>query len=271
MIASNDLDRLRNAAAELTPDLVDEHDVTPLYHQVYLALRERIRRSVFPPGAPLPGELELVKLFGVSRITVKRALNELAAGGFVARHRGRGTIVTFNAAAPVVQGNFENLLDSLKLMGLGTDVRLLEHAIVKAPDEVQKQMNLPKGAKVQRAVRLRSIEGEPFSYLITHVPADIAATYSVEELAAMPLLQLLERAGHAPSAAEQWITACAADPGIAKALGIASGSPLLEIRRVMTDRDGHVVEALQGYYRPERFQHHMKLARRRRGGKDEWR
>lgn len=270
-MTASDLEKRRHARAELTPDLVDGSDIAPLYHQVYLALRERIRRGLFPPGSSLPGELELVKLFGVSRITIKRALNELASGGFVARHRGRGTIVTFNAAAPVVKGNFDNLLDSLKLMGLGTAVRLLEHAVVKAPEDLQKTMALPKGAKVQRAVRLRSIEGEPFSYLITHVPAEIAATYSVDELAALPLLQLLERAGHAAVEAEQWITACAADPAIAKALGITSGSPLLEIRRIMTDRDGRVVEALQGYYRPERFQHHMKLARRRRGGKDEWR
>ncbi len=267
----SDLERLKNARADLTPDLVDETDVTPLYHQVFLALRERIRRGIFVLGSSLPGELELVKLFGVSRITIKRALNELASGGFVSRHRGRGTIVTFNAAAPVVKGNFDNLLESLKLMGLGTDVRLLEHSIVRAPEDVAKLMALPKGAKVQRAVRLRSIEGEPFSYLITHVPADIAETYTAEELAALPLLQLLERAGHAAVEAEQWITACAAEPAIAKALGIASGAPLLEIRRNMTDRDARVVESLQGFYRPERFQHHMKLARRRRGGKDEWR
>jgi GntR family transcriptional regulator len=255
----------------LTPDLVDDTNVVPLYHQVYLALRERIRRGIFPAGSNLPGELELVKLFGVSRITIKRALNELASGGFVSRHRGRGTMVTFNAAAPVVKGNFENLIESLKLMGLGTAVQLVEHATIKAPDDIQKLMALPKGARVQRAIRLRSIEGEPFSYLITHVPSVIAATFSVEELAELPLLQLLERAGHAPVEAEQWITACAAEPPIAKALGIASGAPLLEIRRVMTDRDGQAVEALQGYYRPERFQHHMKLTRRRRGGRDEWR
>jgi GntR family transcriptional regulator len=266
-----DIDRLRNARAELTPDLVDDSDAVPLYHQVYLALRERIRRSIFAPGETLPGELELVKRFKVSRITIKRALNELAAGGFVSRHRGRGTVVTFNAAAPLVRGNFENLIESLTLMGFGTNVRLLEHAIVKPPEDVQKLMDLAKGAKVQRAVRVRSVEGEPFSYLITHVPAGIAESYDANELAEIPLLRLLERAGHAPVEAEQWITACAAEPMIAKALGIAAGSPLLEIRRVMKDREGVVVEALQGYYRPERFQHHMKLARRRRGGKDEWR
>lgn len=257
-------------AQELTPDLLDESAPAPLYHQVYEVLRERIRTGVYPVGTLLPGEQEIVRLMGVSRITVKRALNELAAGGFVSRHRGRGTIVTFNAAAPVVKGSFENLLESLKLMGLGTDVELLDVGVVRADAEIADLLGLDAGAPVQRAVRLRKIEGEPFSYLVTHVPADIAAAFKPADLGRVPLLELLARAGREAVEAEQWITATGAEPAVAKALGIASGAPLLEIRRIMRDRDGVGVEALHGYYRPERFQHHMKLTRRRRGGKVEW-
>lgn len=270
-MASTNEDATNLARESLTTALVDETSLVPLYHQVYLALRERIRRGHFPQGSVLPGELELVRRMGVSRITIKRALNELAYGGFVTRHRGRGTVVSFNAAAPVVKGSFENLIESLKLMGLGTEIELLEQSIIRAPEDIQKLMGLARPSKVERAVRIRKIEGEPFSYLITHVPADIAACFPADQLAALPLLQLLEQAGHAPVEAEQWITACAAEPHIARALGIATGVPLLEIRRTMKDREGRVVEALHGYYRPERFQHHMKLARRRRGGRDEWR
>ncbi|MDX2236824.1 MAG: GntR family transcriptional regulator [Hyphomonadaceae bacterium] len=258
-------------ASPLTPDLIDEDSPTPLYHQVYLALRERIRSGVYPTGSLLPGEQELVRVMGVSRITVKRALNELAAGGFVARHRGRGTSVTFNAAAPVVKGSFENLFESLKLMGLGTEVELLDVAEVDADDALADLMGLEPGAPLQRAVRLRKIEGAPFSYLVTHVPADIARRFPTAELAKTPLLELLERAGFVAVEAEQWISACAADPETAKALGLASGAPVLEIKRIMRDQEGRVVEALQGHYRPERFQHHMKLTRRRRRGRDEWR
>jgi GntR family transcriptional regulator len=255
----------------LTPELLDENAPTPLYHQVYTVLRERIRTGAYPVGTLLPGEQELVRLMGVSRITVKRALNELAAGGFVSRHRGRGTVVTFNAAAPVVKGSFENLLDSLRLMGLGTEIELLEVSSEAAPADVADLLGIEPEAPCQRAVRVRKIEGEPFSYLVTHVPADIAAAFKPGDLAHTPLLELLERAGREAVEAEQWITACPAEPHIARALGIASGAPLLEIRRVMRDGDGHGVEVLHGYYRPERFQHHMKLAARRRRGRVEWR
>lgn len=250
--------------------MIDETSPTPLYHQLYLILRERIRTGVYPAGSLVPGEQELVKLMGVSRITVKRALSELAAGGFVTRHRGRGTTVTFDAAAPVVKGSFENLLDSLRLMGLGTDVELLEVATVNPPGDTAELLGLETGAKTQRAVRLRKIEGKPFSYLVTHVPLDIAKRFNARDLAHKPMLDMLARAGHEAVEAEQWITASAADLKVSRALGIASGAPLLEIRRIMRDREGRGVEALHGFYRPDRFQHHMKLARRRRGGQNEW-
>jgi GntR family transcriptional regulator len=261
---------VRRQRQELTPELIDETSPTPLYHQIYLILRERIRTGAYPAGSLLPGEQDLVRLLGVSRITVKRALSELAAGGFVSRQRGRGTTVTFDAAAPVVKGSFENLLDSLRLMGLGTDVELLEVAAVNPPADVAELLGLDGAAKVQRAVRLRKIEGKPFSYLVTHVPLDIATRFNARELAHKPMLDLLARAGHGAVEAEQWITAAAADLKVSRALGLASGAPLLEIRRVMRDRAGRGVEALHGFYRPDRFQHHMKLARRRRGRHAEW-
>jgi GntR family transcriptional regulator len=135
---------------------------------------------------------------------------------------------------------------------------------------VAELLGIETGAKVQRATRLRKIEGKPFSYLVTHVPGEIAAEFDPKDLAHTPMLELLERAGNEAVEAEQWITATAADPKVAAALGIATGSPLLEIRRVMRNREGRGVEALHGFYRPDRFQHHMKLARRRKGGRSEW-
>jgi GntR family transcriptional regulator len=260
----------RGGDAELTKSLIDERLPTPLYHQLFLVLRERIRSGAFPAGAVLPGEQELCRIFDLSRITVKRAMNELAAAGLVSRHRGRGTVVTYNAAVPVVKGSFENLLASLRQMGLATQVQLIEVTETPAAEEIADLLDLDPGAPVQRAVRLRKIEGSPFSFLITHVPMDIARGYRPEDLARAPLLQLLDAAGWHAEEAEQWVTACAAEPPAAQALQVPTGAPLLKIMRVMRDPDGRAIEALTGYYRPELFQHHMKLTRKRRGAKDEW-
>ncbi|XBQ17654.1 MAG: GntR family transcriptional regulator [Oceanicaulis sp.] len=253
-------------AARLGPELIDESLPTPLYHQIFLVLRDRIRDGAFAAGAILPGEQELGRLFDVSRITVKRAMNELAAHGLVTRHRGRGTVVTHNAGAPVVEGRFDTLFDALKRMGLETEVRLLEVENHPAGEELALEMALDPGAAVQRAVRLRSLEGETFSYLVTHVPGEIAARYTEDDLKTQPMLELLRQAGAEAVEADQTITAVAADPQIAGALKIATGSPLLKIKRIMRGADGRAVQHILAYYRPERFRYHMRLVKKDAGG-----
>ncbi|MFV3126909.1 GntR family transcriptional regulator [Niveispirillum sp. KHB5.9] len=248
--------------AGLSPDQLDPTAPTPLYHQIYLVLREKIRTGEFPADSTIPGEQELSKLFNVSRITVKRALNELAAHDLVSRHRGRGTVVTASAALPQVHGSFYNLIDSLKTMGLETQVQVLELSDLPAPTTLAALLDLEPGATVQRAVRLRKLSGAPFSYLIQYMPADIAACISAAELEAVPTLLLLERAGFAAFDAEQWITAVAAEPHIAAALDLASGSPLLRIERVMRDRSGRAVQLIHAHYRPDRFKYHMRSSRK---------
>jgi len=95
----------------------------PLYHQVYLILRNKILTGEYGFGALLPSEQETSETFGVSRITAKRALNDLAGDGLVLRERGRGTKVVFHAPTPPVKANVEGLLENLLAMGLETEVR----------------------------------------------------------------------------------------------------------------------------------------------------
>ncbi len=246
-------------AARLTPALLDEALPAPLYHQIYLVLRGVIREGAFPPDALLPGEQALAKLFAVSRITVKRALNELAADGLVSRHRGRGTQIIGRPTAPVVRSSFDELLQSLHQMGLVTEIELLESTGVSAGGAgVAGQMGLAAEAALQRVVRRRRLEGEPLSYLVTYTPAAIAAHYTERDLASTPFLTLLERAGATPAEAEQWITAVAAEPQVASALGVGASAPLLKIERVMRDAGGRVVQLIHGWYRPDRFQYHVR-------------
>jgi GntR family transcriptional regulator len=229
----------------------------PLYHQIYLLLRDKIRAGTLMPGVVLPGEQDLAKLFAVSRITVKRSLNELASDGLVERHRGRGTVVLASSVLPVVKGSFDTLIKSLHTMGIETQVELLDVEIVEAEDSIARHLALPPKALVQRATRRRKLEGEPFSHVVSFVPHDIARHYTDADLAVTPLLVLLERAGAAAQSAEQWITAVAADPLIAAALGVPASTALLRVERVMRSANGTPVQLIHAHYRPDRFQYHV--------------
>lgn len=252
---------LEDANLNLTAEQLDETADAPLYQQIYSLIREEIVSGNIDAQSRLPAEQELTQALGVSRITVKRALNELATAGLVRRQRGRGTVVTYDAAAPTVKGSFENLIDGLTRMGLETEVQLLDCAMVTPTPAIIEALELPRGMSVQRIVRLRRLSDEPFSRLETFIPADVADGYDDEELASESLITLLERAGHRPSAAEQTITAASAEPAVAAVLGVAPGSPLLRIHRVMRDDSGRPVQDITAHYRSDRFQYHMRLSR----------
>jgi len=246
---------------KITKARLNENGGAPLYRQIYDLFRKQIISGKVPKNSHLPSEQEITQALGVSRITVRRALNELASSGFVTRQRGRGTVVTFNAAAPTVKASFENLIEGLNRIGVETDVRLISCKIVPASQTLTTIMELPRGAKVQRIVRMRLLDKEPFSYLITHIPEHVAEGYDAKELTSASLIQLLDAAGHRPSAATQEITAVSADEKIAGALGIAEGVPLLRIHRIMRDADHKIVQEITAHYRSDRFQYQMQLSR----------
>lgn len=246
---------------DLSPDMLDDRLPIPLYHQVRLLLAERIRRGDFPADSILPGEHQIAERLGASRITVKRALNELAAAGLVTRHRGKGTVVASRVETPVITGSFSTLIDSQRAMGHETDLELIETRAEPADAEVARALDLTAGDNVRRIVRLRRLGDMPFSYLVTWLPEEIASQYDDRAFAEQTMLSLLESAGAAPHEAELWISAGAADAAIASALQVERGAPLLRIDRIMRRADGAPVQYIHAHYHADRFRYHL-LSRR---------
>lgn len=238
--------------------------------RVYLLLRDEITRGDLPPGAVLPGELRLADQYGVSRVTVRRALDVLAQKGLIARRAGSGTVVTAPAPQAAMAADFATLMPQLVQMGQDTTARLLSFGYIAAPAPVATALRLPEGARVQRAVRVRLMQGAPFSYLVTHVPEAIAQNFSEADLAVTPLFRLLERAGVQVDHARQSLSASLATPEVAAALDVAVGAALIALTRVVFDADGRGVEHLAALYRPDRFRLDMVLNRVGKAGARAW-
>ena len=105
----------------------------PLYHQIFLILRQQIMDGLHEYDALIQGEQELAETYDVSRITAKRALDELAAEGLVVRERGRGTRVRYKPKARAYQASMDGLLENLIAMGLETEVKLLSFGFPFSP------------------------------------------------------------------------------------------------------------------------------------------
>ena len=242
-------------------DTIDNSLPTPLYHQLYVLIREKIFSGVYANDTLIPTEKDLEKMFDVSRITVKRALDELAKEGLVARQRGRGTTVTFNTPVSHSSGNMAGLIEDMQNIAKETAVTILEFDYIKAPPQAVDALRLTPSAIVQKAIRTRHKDNTPFSYVITYLPEDIGRTFKYEELEAHPILALIERSGIAISRARQTITATLADSTTGSALKVNIGSPLIKVTRIVYDTNDRPVEYITIFYRPDHYQLNLDLSR----------
>jgi GntR family transcriptional regulator len=233
----------------------------PKSRQVYIALRDRIAQGFYDPVGGLPGEQTLAAEFSVSRVTLRRALAELESDGFIDRRRGAGTFLNAAGSPAPIFIDLADALAQLMAMGASTEVKLHDFRYETAPASICAALNLPAGSRVQRSLRTRLLEGEPFSWLTTYVPEIIGKTYSRDELAKKPLLSLLERAGYEVDHAIQDIGAELAAPDAAKALNVDVGTPLISLTRTVFDATGGGIEYLRALYRPDRYRFRMELTR----------
>lgn len=239
--------------------------------RVYLSLRDQITEGHLASGETLPGEQRLAEQFGVSRVTVRRALDALSRDGLINRQAGSGTRVCGQSGQGALAAmDFNTLMPHLVEMGQSTTARLLSFSYARAPETVAAAMGLRSEEKVQIATRVRLTGDVPFSHLTTYVPAEIAQNYSENDLATTPLFKLLERGGVQIEEAHQTVSATLAAPDVAEALDIAVGSALLSLKRVVRDVEGNGVEYLSGLYRPDMFRLEMPLTRVGTGSARHW-
>ncbi|MEO0914122.1 MAG: GntR family transcriptional regulator, partial [Pseudomonadota bacterium] len=218
---------------------------------MYLLLRDEISNGRYAEGEFLPGENRLAGTLNVSRITVRRALDALAADGWIEKKAGAGSeVLSRRGKDEKIAANFATLIPQLVEFDRKTTARLLSFSYGIPSKPVADALGLPRDERVQKAVRVRLADGEPFSYLTTHVPQDIAQNYDETDLATQPLFRLLERSGVQVEGAEQSVTATLAGPDVAEALEVSIGSPLLWLERIVRDTTGRGVEHLSALYRP---------------------
>jgi GntR family transcriptional regulator len=238
----------------------------PKYHQVYLVLREQLHEGRFELG--LPGELSLMGQFGVARVTIRRALEQLASEGLISREPGRGTrplvgarTIAKTRSASGQKAHLTGLLENLVSMGMRTTVSVLEVETLPASSSVAGALQLSPGTPVQKAVRVRSTREGPLSHITTYVPHAIAQHFGRRELAKKPILVLLEESGVKVGRAHQTISARLADVQVATHLNMAVGSALLAVRRLIYDDQERPIQWLHGLYRPDRYEYEMQLSR----------
>ena len=232
----------------------------PLYHQLYSVLKASILDGTIPYDAQMPTEQQLASTFDVSRITAKRAMDELAAESLIARYRGKGSHVTYQYEPRPVQAPLVGMLENLIEMGKHSIVRVISIDKVVPPAEVRETLELADGQTVHQVVRVRSSEeGEPFAYYVSYT-VGITRGFTKRVMEKTPRLDVLKENGIELTKVEQTLSAENASLSIAEELDVEPGAALLSIVRHSYDKDSKVVDVLDCLYNPKRFTYRMVLS-----------
>ncbi|GAA6184974.1 MULTISPECIES: GntR family transcriptional regulator [Alteromonadaceae] len=233
---------------------------TPLYHKLYSLLKDQIVDGTISYGAQLPTEQELGEAFKLSRITVKRAMDELAAEKLVERRRGRGTSVTYKYKPKPAKSPLVGLLENIETMGRHTLSRTIEISQTVPPADIREALDLKDGETACRLLRVRLTEDEkvPYAYYISWTLTP-ASTFNAEALNNHTRIELLRQIGIDISRIDQIISAEVASPEVARELNIREGSPLLVLERRSYDSNDKLVDILYCRYNPSIFQYQMTM------------
>jgi len=234
---------------------------TPLYHRLYSLLKNAILDGTIDNGAQMPTEQQLAEAFGASRITAKRAMDELAAESLVQRRRGKGTHVTYEYEPQPVKAPLVGMLQEIESMARHSEVKVLECQKLVPPATVRDALGLSDKDKALHLIRVRSRDGQPFAFYASWT-AGLKKSVGKREFQKTPRLAIFRNQGMTITHVKQTISAVAATQELAAQLDTAVGAPLLSlIRQSFEIRAGqeNLVDHLQAYYHPERFQYQMDL------------
>jgi GntR family transcriptional regulator len=239
---------------------IDKASPVPYYQQLKEILRADIARRELRPGARLPGDHELCEQYGVSRPVVRQALSELQYEGVLDRVKGRGTFVAPQLTSQSLVQSLTGLHADVSAMGrtLLSDVRALK--VTAADPEVAARLEIPVGTAVVLIERLRFVDGEPWVYTVSHVPAALAPDLVDQDLREQSLYALLERRyGLRLLRSRRAVEAHAPSARLARDLGLPRHGPVLKLTNVSYDADNRPVETFVAYHRGDRSRFEVEL------------
>jgi GntR family transcriptional regulator len=238
----------------------------PRYLQIAEALRARIHGPKGDGPERLPSEHALCAEFGVSRPTIRQALDLLLEEGLLTRRRGQGTFVALAPAAGAslrVIGSIEDMI----ALGNETRYRPLEQGVVRPPAPVARALRLAKDARVVRLVGVRYQDDAPFQHVTAYLPEPLGHPILAEDLSTTSVIATLERRlGASVKFSEQVIRVARAPRMVADCLGVRPGTPLLHFGRTYFGEGGDPLEFAVSYQSAERYPYRVMLYRSPRHG-----
>jgi DNA-binding GntR family transcriptional regulator len=239
--------------------VVNRSSPVPLYFQVAQQIEGAIHDGKLAPGDRISNEVALADQLGLSRPTIRQAIQTLVDKGLLVRKRGVGTQVVNAQIRRTVE--LTSLYDDLTRSGLTPTTSVLGLQLVDPDDVARQRLNISSGERVWRLDRLRAAKGEPLALMCNVVPASVT-DLSLVDLSQVGLYEHFRGQAINLRVAHQVIGARTVDSREAKLLGGRKGDPVLTMERTSYDDQGRAVEYGLHLYRPDRYAYETTLVDR---------
>lgn len=223
----------------------------PLYQQLIEVIKNQISLGELKPGDRIPTEAELSKLYDISRITVRKAVEILEEEDVLIKKQGIGTFVT----AKKLQRDstrFMGFSEHCRMEGSKAGARLIVADLIEPSLSYAEQLKLEEGEKIIRIIRLRTADDQPVMVEENYFPAKFA--YLLGEDLTQSLYKVLEERGTFAASGKNRITICYADEEEAKHLGVKEGEALLLWKGLCLDNEGNPLHVYKNKVNPKRYE-----------------
>ena len=217
--------------------MLNQDVMTPLYVQLMDEVEKDIREGKYKPGDKIMTEAEMAKFYGVSLITVRKAIGSLMEKGLVVRRQGKGTFVTKPKISRGMK-KLQSFSEMCEQMGAVPGAKMLENRLVKADEKVAKSLGIEKGSKVIYISRLRYADNEPVQIERNYFPLKFSFLRDINFNNNSLFEILREKTGSSVAGSEKVIELCRATTEEAAQLGVRKGDNLLFVRSTAYDKAG---------------------------------
>jgi GntR family transcriptional regulator len=241
--------------------IVDESNPIPKYLQISSWLKELIHTGRYQAGEKLPSEIQLSKLCGVNRNTVRQAISELTAIGLLRKEKGTGTFVTSPAPAEVRHKlqRIESTTELMQESGIQQKTKLLDQRVAYASDEIAKALFLGSNNKVVVVRRVRAGDGVPYIYEESYLPYDLFRGILEMDLTGSMYKIISEHFGVVLARCKQTISALNLNKEIAKILQLPANAAVIFMESLTFDENSLPIELLYSYHRGDKYKLEIEL------------
>ena len=235
---------------------LDLTSAVPLYYQLQEKLRHDIDAGIYKTGERIPTEKVLEAVYGVSRITVRKAIEALAYEGLVTKKQGKGTVVT----RKLLEDDTSTLLgftEKMEALGKKVSSEVLSIEEIQANESISKSLDIAMGENVLKIRRLRKIDNEALELFDVYIPGK----YGISETEdfSNSIFGIYRKYGLIPSYSDRTIQAINIDKDVAKLLGVHKGDAGMQLHYVTFDTKHRVIEYAEGICRGDYYSYKVRV------------